>query len=98
MSRRTPRLDDRHPHPGPAAPLLPDRHSWIDIGFTVVLAGVALTALGSSFTGTPTSSWGCSAWLLAVVVTHLTRAAGWPIISAVIIWWSCSSCSAVRSA
>ena len=25
--------------------LLPDRHSWIDLGFTVVLAAIALSAL-----------------------------------------------------
>ena len=31
--------------------LLPDRHSWIDIGFTLALAGVALSAFGTSFTG-----------------------------------------------
>ena len=65
--------------------LLPDRHSWIDIGFTLVLAAVALSALGSSFTGTTYLVVGMLGALLAVVVTHLTRAAGWPIISAVVI-------------
>ena len=66
-------------------PLLPDRHSWIDIAFTVVLAGIALSALGSSFTGTAYLAVGLLGVVLAVVVTHLTRAAGWPIISAVTI-------------
>ncbi|MBL0748874.1 transglutaminase-like domain-containing protein [Nocardioides baculatus] len=65
--------------------LLPDRHSWIDIGFTLVLAAVALSALGSSFTGATYLVVGMLGALLAVVVTHLTRAAGWPIISAVVI-------------
>ena len=65
--------------------LLPDRHSWIDIGFTLVLAAVALSAFGSSFTGTTYLVVGMLGVLLSVVVTHLTRAAGWPIISAVVI-------------
>ncbi len=65
--------------------LLPDRHSWIDVGFTVVLAAVALTAFGSSFTGTTYLVVAMLGVVLSVVVTHLTRAAGWPIISAVVI-------------
>ena len=65
--------------------LLPDRHSWIDIAFTLVLAGVALSAFGTSFTGTSYLVVGMLGVVLAVIVTHLTRAAGWPIISAVTI-------------
>ena len=65
--------------------LLPDRHSWIDVGFTLVLAAVALSAFGTSFTGTSYFVVGMLGAVLAVVVTHLTRAAGWPIISAVVI-------------
>ncbi|SEC47868.1 Transglutaminase-like superfamily protein [Nocardioides exalbidus] len=66
-------------------PLLPDRHSWIDIGFTLALVGIALSAFGSSFTGSQYLVVGLLGALVAVVVTHLTRAAGWPIISAVVI-------------
>jgi hypothetical protein len=65
--------------------LLPDRHSWIDIGFTLVLSAVALSALGSSFTGVTYLVVGMLGVVIALVVTHLTRAAGWPIISAVVI-------------
>ncbi len=65
--------------------LLPDRHSWIDIAFTLVLTGVALSAFGTSFTGTTYLVVGMLGATLAVVVTHLTRAIGWPIISAVVI-------------
>ena len=65
--------------------LLPDRHSWIDMVFTLVLAGLALSAFGSSFTGSAYLVVGLSGALIAVVVTHLTRAAGWPIVSAVVI-------------
>lgn len=65
--------------------LLPDRHSWIDIGFTLALAVVALTALGSSFTGSAYLVVGVLGALVSVVVTHLTRAAGWPLVSAVLI-------------
>ncbi|MCK9825398.1 transglutaminase-like domain-containing protein [Nocardioides cavernae] len=68
-----------------AHPLLPDRHSWVDIVFTLALAGVALSAFGSSFTGSSYLLVGMLGALVAVVVTHLTRAAGWPIVSAVVI-------------
>ncbi|HYH73508.1 MAG TPA: transglutaminase-like domain-containing protein [Nocardioides sp.] len=65
--------------------LLPDGHSWVDIGFTLVLAAVALSAFGTSFTGWSYFVVGMLGAVVAVVVTHLTRAAGWPIISAVVI-------------
>lgn len=68
-----------------AHPLLPDRHSWVDVVLTLALTGVALTAFGSSFTGTSYLVVGMLGAVVAVVVTHLTRAAGWPIISAVVI-------------
>lgn len=66
-------------------PLLPDRHSWVDIAFTLALAGVALSAFGSSFTGSSYLVVGMLGALVAVAVTHLTRAAGWPVLSAVAI-------------
>lgn len=65
--------------------LLPDRHSWTDIVFTLALAAVALTAFGTSFTGWGYLVVGMLGAVVAVTVTHLTRAAGWPIISAVVI-------------
>jgi hypothetical protein len=65
--------------------LLPDRHAWVDMGFTLALAAVALTAFGSSFTGSAYLVLGLLGTVIAIVVTHLTRAAGWPMISAVVI-------------
>ncbi|MCW2736955.1 MAG: hypothetical protein JWN97_1599 [Nocardioides sp.] len=64
---------------------LPDRHSWVDIGFTLVLAGLVLSAFGTSFAGSGYLVVGLLGAVIAVVVTHLTRAAGWPVISAVVI-------------
>ena len=65
--------------------LVPDRHSWIDIAFTLVLAAIALSAFGSSFTGRAFLVVGLLGAVIAVIVTHLVRAAGWPTISAVVI-------------
>ena len=65
--------------------LLPDRDSWVDIAFTLALSAVALTAFGSSFTGSAYLVVGLLGTVIAVLVTHLTRAAGWPVISAVVI-------------
>lgn len=65
--------------------LLPDRHSWIDIGFALALAAIALSAFGTSYTGSSYLVVGLLGAVIAVAVTHLTRAAGWPIISAVVI-------------
>ena len=64
--------------------LVPDLHAWVDIGFTLLLTGIALSAFGSSFTGWTYLAVGLLGALVAVVATHLTRAAGWPIISAVV--------------
>jgi hypothetical protein len=68
-----------------AHPLLPDRHAWVDIVLTLALVGVALSAFGSSFTGSTYLVVGMIGALVSVVVTHLTRAAGWPFVSAVVI-------------
>ncbi len=65
--------------------LLPDRHSWVDIALTLGLTGVALSAFGTSFTGWDHLVVGLVGAVIAVTVTHVTRAAGWPIVSAVVI-------------
>ncbi|MBC2934850.1 transglutaminase-like domain-containing protein [Nocardioides sp. zg-1228] len=65
--------------------LVPDLHSWVDIAFTLALAAVALLAFGTSFTGATYLVVGMLGAVIAVVVTHLTRAAGWPVVSAVVI-------------
>jgi hypothetical protein len=68
-----------------ALPLLPDRHSWVDIAFTLALVAIALSAFGSSFTGSAYLVVGMLGAVIAVAITHLARAAGWPIISSVVI-------------
>ncbi len=65
--------------------LVPDRHSWIDIAFTLALAAIALSAFGTSFTGTGFLVVGMLGAVIAVIVTHLVRAARWPVIAAVVI-------------
>ena len=65
--------------------LLPDRHGLVDIAFTVVLSCLALSGLATSFTGWDFLAVGTTGVVLAVVVTHLTRALGWPLISAVVV-------------
>jgi len=65
--------------------LLPDPQAWTDIGFTLLLTAIALSAFGSSFTGSTYLVVGMLGALVAVLATHLTRAAGWPFISAVVV-------------
>ena len=65
--------------------LVPDRHAWTDISFTLLLTAIALSAFGSSFTGWAYLGVGMFGVLVAVVATHLTRAVGWPFISAVVV-------------
>ncbi len=65
--------------------VLPDRHTWIDMFFTLALSAIALSAFGTSFTGSAYLWVGMLGALVAVVVSHLTRVAGWPPISAVVI-------------
>jgi hypothetical protein len=65
--------------------LVPDRHSWTDIAFTLALAAITISALGTSFTGSAYLVVGMLGAVVAVAVTHLTRAAGWPVISAVVV-------------
>ena len=50
--------------------LVPDRHSWIDIAFTLdLLVGVALTAFGTSFTGWSYLVVGMTGAVIAVIVS-----------------------------
>jgi hypothetical protein len=80
----TPRASETRTRVRPHA-LLPDRHSWADLGLTLALAGVALTAFGTSFSGWDHLVVGLLGAVIAATVTHVTRAAGWPIVSAVVI-------------
>ena len=48
------------------------------MGFTLALAAVALTAFGSSFTGSAYLVVGLLGTVIAILVTHLTRAPAGP--------------------
>lgn len=65
--------------------LVPDRHAWVDLGFVVALGSIVLSGLASSFTGWSFLVVGVLGLLLGVVVTHITEALGWPLISTVVI-------------
>lgn len=65
--------------------LLPDGHAAVDLVFVLLLTGVALSGLATSFTGWSFLVIGMLGALLAVVVTHLCRAVGWPLIAPVLI-------------
>ena len=83
MSRSTTQADTRtrvRPHH-----LLPDRHALVDIAFTVALGCLALSGLASSFTGWDFLVVGALGVVLGVLITHVTRALGWPLISAVVV-------------
>jgi hypothetical protein len=65
--------------------LVPDPHGWLDLAFVVGLAGVALSGFATSFTGWSFLVVGMLGVLLAVGVTHLTRALGWPLVAPVVL-------------
>lgn len=65
--------------------LLPDLHGWVDLAMVVLLATTAISGLASSFTGWTFLAVAVLGVVVGVVVTHLTRALGWPLISAVVI-------------
>jgi hypothetical protein len=66
-------------------PLRPAGHDLLDLFFVVLLSGVALSGLAASFTGWEFLAVGMVGVVLGVVVTHLARAAGWPLVAAVVI-------------
>jgi hypothetical protein len=65
--------------------LVPDGHAVVDLVLVLLLTGVALSGLATSFTGWSFLVVGMLGAVLAVVVTHLTRAAGWPLVAPVLI-------------
>ena len=65
--------------------LLPDGHALVDLAFVLLLTGVALSGLATSFTGWSFLVVGLLGAVVAIVVTHLTRAAGWPLVAPVLI-------------
>ena len=57
--------------------LLPDRHAWIDLGFTVVLSAIALSALGTSFTGSAYLVVGLLGVIVSVVCYFFVAVVNW---------------------
>ncbi len=65
--------------------LLPDARAAVDLVLVLLLTGVALSGLATSFTGWSFLVIGMLGAVIAVGVTHLCRAAGWPLVAPVLI-------------
>lgn len=65
--------------------LLPDGRALVDLVLVLLLTGVALAGLATSFTGWSFLVVGMTGAVVAVVVTHLSRALGWPLVAPVLV-------------
>ncbi len=65
--------------------LLPDGHAAVDLVFVLLLTAVALSGLATSFTGWAFLVIGLTGTVIAMAVTHLSRALGWPLVAPVLI-------------
>lgn len=65
--------------------VLPDLATSLDLLFVLLLSGLALSGFATSFTGGGFLVVGLVGVVLAIVVTHATRALGWPLIAPVVI-------------
>ena len=65
--------------------VLPDLHTSLDLLFVLLLSGLALSGLATSFTGQGFLVVGLFGVVLGIAVTHATRALGWPLIAPVVI-------------
>ncbi|MEO5663066.1 MAG: transglutaminase-like domain-containing protein [Nocardioides sp.] len=65
--------------------VLPDLVTLRDLLFVLVLSGLALSGFATSFTGSSFLVVGLTGVVLAILVTHATRALGWPLIAPVVI-------------
>ena len=63
----------------------PDLDSSIDLLFVLLLSGLALSGFATSFTGAAFLVVGLIGVILAIGVTHATRALGWPLVAPVVI-------------
>lgn len=79
MSRTSTRTRTRPHH------LMPDRAAWVDILFVLALCATVLAGLGASFTGISYLVVGMVGAVLAVAVTHVSRAVGWPLVAPVVV-------------
>lgn len=65
--------------------MLPDPATLLDLLFVLLLSALALSGFATSFTGSTFLVVGIIGVVLAVLVTHSTRALGWPLIAPVVI-------------
>ena len=65
--------------------VLPDPATLLDLVFVLLLSGLALSGFATSFTGSSFLVVGVIGVVLAILVTHATRALGWPLIAPVVI-------------
>jgi len=63
----------------------PDLATSLDLLFVLLLSGLALSGLATSFTGSGFLVVGLVGVALGILVTHTTRALGWPLIAPVMI-------------
>ncbi len=64
---------------------LPSPATVLDLGFVLLLSGLALSGLASSFTGSGFLIVGLVGVVVSILVTHTTRSLGWPLIAPVVI-------------
>lgn len=62
----------------------PDGSAWLDMGATIALTLVAISGLGATFTGHSYLVVAAVGVVLAVVLTHISRSAGWPLVAPVV--------------
>lgn len=65
--------------------VLPDPATLLDLMFVLLLSALALSGFATSFTGSSFLVVGVTGVVLAILVTHSTRALGWPLIAPVVI-------------
>lgn len=65
--------------------VLPDLATSLDLGFVLLLSGLALSGFATSFTGWGFLVVGLAGVVLGILVTHASRALGWPLIAPVVI-------------
>ncbi|WP_310526190.1 transglutaminase-like domain-containing protein [Nocardioides sp.] len=65
--------------------VLPDGATTLDLLFVLLLSGLALSGLATSFTGWGFLVVGLTGVVLAILVTHTARALGWPLIAPMVI-------------
>ena len=65
--------------------VLPDLGTTLDLLFVLLLSGLALSGFATSFTGSGFLVVGLVGVVLGILVTHTTRALGWPLVAPVVV-------------